>query len=46
MERLLTLREPFYAQADMTVESEDGPHSATVERIVAALTEAGVYKAS
>lgn len=44
MERLLAIREPFYAEADMTIESEDGPHSATVERVVAALAEHGVYK--
>jgi shikimate kinase len=37
MERLLSLREPVYAQADMTLESADEPHGAAVDRIVEAL---------
>lgn len=39
MERLMAERYPVYAQADITVESNEGPHDAIVERIVAALRE-------
>ena len=42
LEGLLEKREPIYAEADLTVESEAGPHAGTVERIVAALKERGV----
>lgn len=42
MERLLAIREPVYATADMTVESADEPHGAPVERIMAALREKGL----
>ena len=42
LERLLTEREPIYAEADLAVDSENGPHAETVERIVAALKERGV----
>jgi shikimate kinase len=42
LERLLMEREPIYAEADLTIESEEGPHGETVERIVAALKERGV----
>jgi shikimate kinase len=44
MARLLAAREPFYAQADMTLESVDEPHSAAIERILAALDERQLYK--
>jgi shikimate kinase len=37
LERLLEEREPIYAQADITVESDEGPHEAVVRRILAAL---------
>jgi shikimate kinase len=37
LERLLKEREPIYAQADIVVESDDGPHEAVVKRILAAL---------
>ena len=37
LERLLKDREPVYAQADMTIESDEGPHEAVVKRILAAL---------
>ncbi len=37
MERLLAEREPFYAQADAVIDSLDGPHARTVERVLAAL---------
>lgn len=39
LRRLLEEREPTYAQADLTVDSADGPHSRTVERIITALGE-------
>jgi len=42
LERLLKEREPIYAQADMTVDSEDGPHNAAVARIVESLRERGL----
>jgi shikimate kinase len=42
LEDLLEKREPIYAEADLTVESEAGPHDGTVERIMAALIERGV----
>lgn len=37
--RLLREREPIYAEADLTITGEDGPHGAGVSRILAALTE-------
>mgnify|MGYP003351674574 CR=1 FL=1 len=37
LERLLHQREPFYAQADITVESDAGPHETVVKRILSAL---------
>jgi hypothetical protein len=37
LERLLKEREPVYAQADLTIESDEGPHDAVVRRILAAL---------
>ena len=46
MARLLAEREPFYAQADMTLESQDEPHGAAIERILAALDERHLYKGS
>jgi shikimate kinase len=39
LERLLAEREPIYATADVCIESEDGPHSTAVDRIIAALAE-------
>jgi len=44
MERLLAEREPFYAQAQLVVDVNDGPHGIAVERIVAGLTSAGVME--
>lgn len=38
LESLLAVREPVYAQADITVESRDAPHDETVDAVVAALT--------
>ncbi len=42
LERLLTERTPVYAEADLTVESEDGPHTVALERILAALKSRGL----
>jgi shikimate kinase len=39
LERLLREREPIYAEADLAIESEDGPHSQAVERIVSLLKQ-------
>ncbi len=44
LEKLLAARNPIYAQADIHVESEDGPHGAQVERILKALIERGVVE--
>ena len=44
MERLLTAREPIYALADLTISSEDGPHSAAVERVITVLVERGALE--
>ena len=44
MERLLGERAPIYAQADLTISSEDGPHSAAVERVITVLTERGALE--
>ena len=41
---LLAQREPFYAQADLILDCEDGPHAAAVDRIVAALEERGLLE--
>jgi len=38
LEELAVLRDPIYALADVTVESGDRPHQATVEAIIDALT--------
>jgi len=37
LERLLDERTPIYSEADLVITSEDGPHSATVDRILDAL---------
>jgi len=39
MEELLARREPIYAEADLIVESENGPHGAMVDKIMDALRE-------
>jgi len=39
LEKLLREREPFYAQADLIIEGDNGPHDEAVERIVALLAE-------
>lgn len=43
--RLMAERYPLYAEADLTVDSDDGPPEATVERIVALLAERGLLAA-
>jgi shikimate kinase len=42
LESLLAERETTYAEADLTVTGEDGPHAASVGRIMAALGERGM----
>jgi shikimate kinase len=39
--RLIAEREPVYAQADIVVESDDGPHDTVVKRIISALQARG-----
>ena len=39
MQRLMAERYPVYAEADIAIDSNEGPHDAVVERIVAALAE-------
>ncbi|HTK79572.1 MAG TPA: shikimate kinase [Rhizomicrobium sp.] len=40
--QLLREREHIYGEADLTINSEDAPHGAAVERILTALTERGM----
>ncbi len=42
LERLLAIREPVYAEADLVLESVDGPHEKSVEQVVAALLDRGL----
>lgn len=42
LERLLTERAPVYAEADITIDSDDGPHAFAVDQIRGALKEHGV----
>jgi shikimate kinase len=42
LERLLDERAPIYAEADITIESDDSPHSNTVDEILNALKKRGV----
>jgi shikimate kinase len=39
MEELIRTRYPVYAEADLVVESEDGPHEVTVERVMKAIAD-------
>jgi shikimate kinase len=39
LERLLKQREPVYAEADITVQSDGGPHELVIKRILNALEE-------
>jgi shikimate kinase len=43
LERLIAERSPTYALADHTLDSEDGPHAASVERIVSLLEADGAF---
>jgi shikimate kinase len=43
--RLLEEREPIYAEADLTIGSEDGPHNAAVDLIVDSLRSRGILSA-
>ncbi|HET7333861.1 MAG TPA: hypothetical protein VFI93_02000, partial [Rhizomicrobium sp.] len=45
-ERLMAEREIIYAEADLKVQSEDGPHNTTVEEILNALKERGLWSGS
>jgi shikimate kinase len=45
LERLLVERAPIYELADHTLDSEDGPHGVTVDRIVALLSQDGAWAA-
>jgi shikimate kinase len=42
MERLMAERYPTYAEADVTVDSNGGPHDAVVQQILSQLTTLGV----
>lgn len=42
MERLMAERYPIYAEADLTVDSNGGPHDAIVHRILTHLADLGV----
>jgi shikimate kinase len=42
LEKLLTEREPIYAEADLTVDSHDGPHASAVDRILSELQTRGL----
>jgi shikimate kinase len=42
LERLLAVREPVYASADMVLESGDEPHAVLLDKIVAALAAHGL----
>jgi shikimate kinase len=46
LERLLAERTPLYGQADLTIDSEDGPHQASVEKIMAGLRDRNVLEAA
>jgi shikimate kinase len=45
MERLMAERYPIYAEADLTVDSNGGPHDAIVQRILARLADLNVASA-
>jgi shikimate kinase len=42
LEKLLAVREPVYAMADMVLESADEPHAVLLDKIVAALASHGI----
>jgi shikimate kinase len=43
LEKLLTEREPTYALADITVESDNAPHEIAIERMMITLTATGIW---
>jgi shikimate kinase len=46
LEKLLNERAPIYAEADITIESDEGPHSNAVDMIVRSLKNRGVCEAA
>jgi shikimate kinase len=46
LERLLEVRAPIYAQADMVLESADDPHAVLLDKIVAVLDAHGLCETS
>ena len=46
LERLLAVREPIYAAADMVLESGDEPHAVLLDKIVAALASHGICESA
>lgn len=44
MENLMEIRYPIYAQADIIIDSIDGPHSLTVNNVIEALKKNGVLR--
>jgi shikimate kinase len=44
LEKLLQEREPLYAQANLVIDAEDGPHHVAVDRIVKVLTQQGILE--
>jgi shikimate kinase len=46
LERLLAERAPIYAEADLALDSEEGPHAGAVERIIAALEARGLLESA
>ena len=45
LEKLLAVREPVYAQADMVLDSADEPHAVHLDKIIAALAAHGLCEA-
>jgi len=46
LERLLAIREPVYATADMVLESGDEPHAVLLDKILAALASHGICESA
>jgi len=46
LERLLAVREPVYAGADMVLESGDEPHAVLLDKILAALASHGICESA
>jgi shikimate kinase len=43
LEKLLAERVPTYSLADVIVDSDDAPHTVTVEKLIVTLTETGIW---